>query len=101
MQRSQKVFDFLKYAYSHSSQLQDSRLATDQTHFYTMATALLNSDLLGRFAGNTLTAKLAKFASLIEKSIDDPKSALEKSIAKYRELSTEKTTDATRRKDRH
>jgi GGDEF domain-containing protein len=98
-----KAFSFLKVAYGKSKPLEESRLATDQTHFYTMATALLSGDLLTRFGEDALIAKLTKFASVIEKA-PDPQMALttpiEKSIARYRELSTEKTTDATRRKER-
>ena len=98
-----RAFNFLKSAYGKSLPLATSRLATDQTHFYTMATALLSGDLFGRFDESGLTAKLAKFASLIEKAPESkatPMSALDKSISRYRELSTEKTTDATRRKER-
>jgi hypothetical protein len=96
------TFNFLKQAYKTST-LADSRLATDQTHFYSMATSLLNSDLLKRYSEDVLTKKLGKFANLIEKPHDphtfstDP---LEQAISKYRSLSTEKTTDAARRKDR-
>lgn len=97
-----KVFTFLKRAYK-TPKLVDSRLATDQTHFYTMVTSLLSSDLLKHYSEDALTARLVKFSNLIEKPHDphifstDP---LEQAIAKYRELSTEKTTDAVRRKDR-
>ncbi len=79
-----------------------SRLSQSfQSFSYTMATALLSSDVLDRYSESTLTAKLAKFASLVdEKTPAPPVSAIEKSIARYRELSTEKTTDATRRKER-
>ena len=96
-----KTFTFLKWAYGKSKSLEASRLAMDQTHFYTMATALLSSDILDRFTESALTAKLAKFASLVdEKTPALPASPIEKSLARYRELSTEKTTDATRRKER-
>jgi glutamyl/glutaminyl-tRNA synthetase len=96
------TFDFLKHAY-HASTLGNSRLATDQTHFYSMATCLLNSDLLKQYSEDVLTKKLVRFSNLIEKTHDphtfstDP---LEQAISKYRSLSTEKTTDAARRKDR-
>lgn len=98
-----KVFCFLKVAYGQSEVLAGSRLATDQTHFYTMATSLLSGDLLSRLSEDALIAKLTKFASLIEKTPDPPKAPttpVEKSVARYRELSTEKTTDAVRRKER-
>jgi hypothetical protein len=80
-----------------------TRLATDQTHFYSFATSLLDSDLLTRFGHDVLILKLVKFANLIDRPRDisefttDP---LTDAINKYRDLSTEKTTDAARRKDR-
>ncbi|MGP8225074.1 MAG: DUF262 domain-containing protein [Terracidiphilus sp.] len=98
-----KAFTFLKLAYNNSPYLEKSRLATDQTHFYTMATALLNSDILDRIDEPTLIQRITKFASLVEKTYDsqkEPQSELEKSVAKYLSLSSEKTTDATRRKGR-
>jgi hypothetical protein len=98
-----KVFCFLRAAYAKSRTLAESRLATDQTHFYTMATALLSGDLLSRFDEDTLIAKLTRFASLIEKNPDSQAghtTSLEKAVARYRDLSTEKTTDAARRKER-
>ena len=98
-----KVFVFLKTAYQRSPSLRESRLATDQTHFYTVATTLLNSNLLDKNTEDSLITKLTKFAALIDKPVDEdesPETPLEKSVAKYRQLSTEKTTDASRRKDR-
>lgn len=98
-----RTFAFLKTAYNKSQSLEKSRLATDQTHFYTMATALLNSDILGRIDESTLIQRITRFASLIEKPYDPqktPQDDLERSVAKYLSLSSEKTTDATRRKER-
>lgn len=98
-----KTFTFLKSAYNSSPSLETSRLATDQTHFYTLATALLNSDILERINESTLIRRITKFGSLIEKPFDPqkvPQNELEKSVAKYLSLSSEKTTDATRRKER-
>ncbi len=99
-----ETFSFIQEAYV-SSVLGDTRLATDQTHFYILATSLLGSDLLTRFAHDALTAKLVKFANLIEQPPNPFESTaaatpLMEAIAKYRSLSTEKTTDAARRKDR-
>ncbi|MGD1063115.1 MAG: DUF262 domain-containing protein [Terracidiphilus sp.] len=101
--RLTRAFTFLKSAYKNSPFLETSRLATDQTHFYTMATALLNSDILSRIDELTLIQRIARFASLLEKPPDPqkgPQDELEKSVAKYVSLSSEKTTDATRRKER-
>jgi hypothetical protein len=96
-------FDFLRYAYKKSPSLEKSRLATDQTHFYTMATALLSTDILTKFTADELTEKLTKFATRIEKPRDSAKPAkspVGQAMARYRELSTEKTTDASRRSQR-
>ncbi len=96
------AFGFLKQAYK-TPPLAESRLATDQTHFYSMATALLSSDLLKRYSEDVLTKKIAKFAKLIEKPHDPHKFStdpLEQVVSKYQSLSTEKTTDASRRKER-
>jgi hypothetical protein len=99
-----KAFVFLSAAYNESPSLRESRLATDQTHFYTMATTLVVSDLVEKDTNGRLVKKLTQFASLIDKGVnpDDPPSEtpLDKAIARYRLLSTEKTTDATRRKER-
>jgi hypothetical protein len=98
-----KTFTFLKAAYKQSASLANSRLATDQTHFYTVASALLSSNLIDRFNGTTLTKKLAKFAVLTDKPYDPhkvPTTPLEDAVMKYMTLSTEKTTDASRRKER-
>jgi hypothetical protein len=98
------TFTFLRTAYKASPRLGGSRLATDQTHFYTLATSLLSTNLLSTYAEDDLIEKLTKFAILVDKSYDPtkpvPDKPLEQAIAKYMALSTEKTTDATRRKDR-
>lgn len=99
-----RAFTFLRTAYKQSPRLGSSRLATDQTHFYTLATSLLSSGLLDAYQENDLIAKLTNFAILVDKSYDPTKpisdKPLDQAIAKYMALSTEKTTDATRRKDR-
>jgi Protein of unknown function DUF262 len=93
------AFQFLKQAYKTST-LGDSRLATDQTHFYSMVTSLLSSDLLTRYSEDVLTKKLVKFANRIEKPPEFSTDPLKQAISRYQSLSTEKTTDAARRKER-
>jgi hypothetical protein len=96
------AFSFLHEAYNNSA-LGNTRLATDQTHFYILATSLLCSDLLTRFAHDLLTRKLIKFVTLIEEGgpIESENiTPLTEALGKYRSLSTEKTTDAARRKER-
>jgi hypothetical protein len=97
-----RTFEFLKAAYTAFPTLEESRLATDQTHFYTVATSLLNSDLLDTINEAKLIDRIAKFAGLIEKPVpvDKAQTELERAVSRYVMLSSEKTTDATRRKDR-
>lgn len=96
------VFSFLHEAYTNSV-LGNTRLATDQTHFYIMATSLLCSDLLTRLEHDLLTRKLIKFVTLLEDftpvAVEDV-TPLTEALNRYRFLSTEKTTDAVRRKER-
>lgn len=95
------VFTFLREAYKTST-LGTSRIATDQTHFYIMATALLKSDLMNRFDKNVLTKKLVAFGRLVEEKAAVPDNqVIADSVKRYIDLSKEKTTDATRRKERH
>ena len=98
-----RTFSFLRTAYGKSNALIQSRLATDQTHFYTVATSLLNSDLMDKIDEKTLIERITQFGVLIDKPYDPqapPQKEPEKSVARYLALSSEKTTDATRRKDR-
>ncbi len=98
-----RVFTFLQKAYAFSPVLASSRLAMDQTHFYTMVTAMLDGDLFNvdpktpnpKSLDKELVHKLVKFGKLIgEKSPSNPR------IQKYMDLSSKQTTDAEKRKDR-
>jgi hypothetical protein len=91
------AFRFLKVAYS--GELGTSRLATDQTHFYTMATWLLRAGSFDRWPNAELTGKLTRLASLIEKNTP-PASNVKKDFAKYMEWSERQTTDVSRRVER-
>lgn len=97
------VFDFLRMAYT-KSKLGSSRLAVDQTHFYSMATSLLSTNLLTKISEDVLIQKLVKFSDLIDKPLDDAfkdnEAPLNQAVVRYRDLSSEKTTDATRRIER-
>jgi hypothetical protein len=88
-------FVFLAEAY-RTSDLGATRLATDQTHFYTMVTALLASDLLNLV---DLKRRLLTFSKLLaapghKVPTDDER------VARYLELSSKQTTDADKRRDR-
>jgi hypothetical protein len=91
------VFKFLAEAYKKPD-LVSSRLATDQTHFYIMTTALLSSDLLTTFSSAQLTRKFIAFSRLIAEDVDDE---TDPNIKNYMELSEKQTTDAKKRKERH
>lgn len=94
-----KTFAFLETAYKNA-ELRGSRLATDQTHFYTMVTALLNSDLIDRYQTADLTSKLVKFSKLLGHPTSGGHDPLSRAVDTYKNLSAEKTTDASRRKTR-
>jgi Protein of unknown function DUF262 len=89
-----KAFEFLQVAYAHSS-LGTSRLATDQTHFYTMITSLLTVLLDGPHSQRELRRKLTEFARLISS-----KQPSDRDVQAYLELSSKQTTDADKRKER-
>ena len=92
------VFDFLSDAY-RGSKLDKTRFATDQTHFYTMVTSLLETDLLQRLNHKDIVAAIVKFDEVLgSKSAGIP--GLTKLSRSYREVSAKQTSDTTRRGDR-
>jgi len=97
--RLHKVFSFLREAYGTSA-LGDTALATDQTHFYTMATALLGSDLLTKFPEDVLVKKLTRFGRIIDGKESRPRGRLRQLWKKYEEVSSKQTTDVSRRDTR-
>jgi hypothetical protein len=105
MKELQACFMFLAETYSRTA-LGKSRFATDQTHFYTMITSLLSSQLLCVKDGvppdkRSIQKKLLAFAAMIDRSAL-PKGApkLVEAIKDYREKSTKQTTDASQREER-
>jgi len=94
-----EVFQYLGRAYKTA--LGKSRLATDQTHFYTMVTSIIAGDLLKNFEADALTSKLLSFSNILEGKTntpdDHPASAR---IKKYRETAAKQTTDVSRRETR-
>jgi hypothetical protein len=92
-----RVFQFLNKSY-HKTSLGDSRLAADQTHFYTMITSIHEGDLLGTHQPEDLAKRLATFGELIE--APKPPRGMRKpwqKVREYLELSTKQTTDVSRR----
>lgn len=98
-QELRAVFSFLADAYAASETLRGSKLATDQPRFYTMACALLKSDLLTSFTNDELIRRLSAFGQIIEEPATAP-SGLKKKIGDYTELAEKQTTDVGKREDR-
>jgi len=94
-QQLRNIFRFLRAAYK-DKQISETRLATNQIHFYTMVTAIMNSDLLNKFPEDVLMRKLAAFGQIIDEK-KAPPAALKDAIREYRELSTKQTTHVSRR----
>jgi hypothetical protein len=93
------VFDFLMRAYKETD-LEITPLATDQTHFYTMVTALLDTDLMVRFEESDLIATLTEFGQILENGTWIKSKKFLDSLKNYREVSAKQTTDVSRRESR-
>jgi hypothetical protein len=91
-----KIFDFLANAY-RTTELAKTRLATDQTHFYTMATSLLNSDLVAEYSLDDLAEALIMFGNAIDGTPPLKSKAFAVLIDEYRDLSAKQTSDVSRR----
>jgi hypothetical protein len=100
------VFGFLAQAYKNKK-LQDSRLATDQTHFYILATFLIDEirNIEPRELKDVLSKnkaeKLVKFAAIMKGlrplGVTDE---IASKVKEYTELSVKQTTDVGKRRDR-
>ena len=93
------MFQFLGEAYSQG--LDSTRLATDQTHFYTMVTSIVAGDLMHKYAITELIRKLLMFAAVLEgrENLDSDHQA-SVSRERYGQLSSKQTTHVGRRDDR-
>lgn len=98
MNRLRPLFSFLKALYSQG-EVATSRLATDQIHFYTMATTLVEEKLIETYDNDTLASKLAALASIIEGKKSPPKE--QKNVYKdYMGLASKQTTNPGNRSAR-
>lgn len=95
-----KVFRFLKFAYS-DVQISNAKLAKDYTHFYTMVTTLISTDLLRKFTEPQLKKKLRPLSAIINNEKDKTKNISQKKIRNYIELASKHTTDTVRRQSRN
>ena len=95
------TFRFLRSVYKNTS-VGSSRLATDQTHFYTMVTTLIGGDTKKLSANKTLPKKLQRLGKILEGGKKLPKKprSLGASIRRYIEVSAKQTTDVSRRAER-
>jgi hypothetical protein len=100
------VFKFLAETYKNL-RLGDTRLATDQTHFYILATSLIDEvrqtppQDVRNILTPALAGKLAKIDTLIfGKDRTGVSSKTFRNVKKYLELSQKQTTDASKRQDR-
>jgi hypothetical protein len=91
-----RVFDFLADAYKHYG-LDKTRLATDQTHFYTMVTSLLRTTLVEDNAAQDLARALINFNLAISGSPTLKTATFLKTIKNYRDISERQTSDSSRR----
>lgn len=99
-----RLFTFLDEAYS--SGLSNTRLATDYSHFYIMATSLLTG-LLPTHTGavaaqqrKDLIGRLKKFGALLENPEAKKTDGEETDLERYLNLSSRQTTDAKKREQR-
>ena len=103
LKKLKTVFGFLDKSYKISG-LGATRLARDLPHFYTMVTALLNSELLA--ADNAppdypgVREKLVKFAKLLPDNAPPPPQFAE-ALREYREASVKQTTHPSSRRTRN
>jgi len=91
------VFRFLRTAYK--TKLGEMRLATDQTHFYTMVTALIASDLMD-LPQASLTKRLIAFGRVVDGGPLPNSKSLQRIFEQYLEISSKQTTDVSRRVER-
>ncbi len=90
------IFKFLGRAYA-SNGLGKTRVATDQTHFYSMITSVIAGNLLAAFGPDGLRDKLCRFAAALEEKPALPEDhPAATAIKKYRDISVKQTTDVSR-----
>jgi hypothetical protein len=92
------LFGFLGKAYKNAT-LRKTKLATNQIHFYTMATSIVAGNLMDEFSEDELIRKLAVFGRIIDEEAPVP-IPLRPAVLKYLELSQKQTTHVSRRAER-
>jgi hypothetical protein len=95
-----RVFAFLNSG-KLRAHINASRFLTDQTHFYSLVTAIIKRNWPDTMGENALSERLAKIAGYVDSGKNDglPREAA-KSLASYIQLSKRQTTDVAKRKER-
>jgi hypothetical protein len=93
-----ETFRFIKEAYRNPS-IAQSRLATDHTHFYILATTLISSDMLAKSDRPTLIMKLSRIAEAMQGTCKLTGHA-DSLLKQYLKTSEKQTTDVAKRKER-
>jgi hypothetical protein len=99
MSKMRKVFSFLADAYRNKGG-EATRFATDQTHFYTLATTLLGTNILDVYEYADLAVGMVDFDTVLTNPSKWRIPGLRRPLAQYQELSTRQTSDSTKRADR-
>ncbi|HEX5757588.1 MAG TPA: DUF262 domain-containing protein [Thermoanaerobaculia bacterium] len=95
-----RVFRTLRVAYTATA-LQETTLATDQAHFYTMVTSFLDSDLMMSYSESELHRRLLRFAQILGGETGKPSDKkLARLISRFQNLAQDRTTDSERRIER-
>jgi hypothetical protein len=90
------VFRFIKSFYLAGGK--NTPLSTDQTHFYTMTTAIIADGLIEEYGAEDLIQRLLKFGTRMEEK--PTKDSIGKKISIYLDISRKQTTHLGRREDR-
>jgi hypothetical protein len=93
-----KLFKFLRGLYSQKG-MKDSKLVTDQPHFYTMVTSIHALNLIGEYGDAELKRKLVNLSGVVEGDVPPPKGKANMR-KEYLELSSKQTTHPSRRASR-
>ena len=93
------VFRFIKETYQ-SSIVGQSRLATDHTHFYIIATTLISTNLFGGTDRPTLISRLSQIAEAMQPGASKLPGSAGTLLNQYMKASEKQTTDVAKRKDR-
>ena len=94
-----RSFSFLANAYRKEG-VANTRFATDQTHFYTLATTLLGTKILEEYAHKDLAVAIVDFDALLTDPNQWKIAGMPKLVKQYQELSARQTSDSTKRADR-